>query len=286
MKISLPIEELQNTESVEFTYDSAKRKSSALEELQDLIRYRDLVFQLVRRDIVARYKRSVLGIAWTMLQPLGMMVVLTLVFSQLFGRIEGYPAYLLSGLIAWTFFAQTTTATIHQSVWGGALMQRIYIPHTAFSVSAIGTGVVNLFLALVPLLLIMLIIQRPITWAVLFLPIPIILLTAFSLGVGLLLSSIAIRFPDVSEMYQILIQAWMYLTPIMYPSDILPDAYRTLLLYFNPMYYLILMFRVPIYDGVLPSLPLSLIGTGIALVTLLVGWIYFSRQADRLAYYA
>ena len=87
-------------------------------------------------------------------------------------------------------------------------------------------------------------------------------------------------------MYQILIQAWMYLTPIMYPSDILPDAYRTLLLYFNPMYYLILMFRVPIYDGVLPSLPLSLIGTGIALVTLLVGWIYFSRQADRLAYYA
>ena len=286
MKISLPIEELQNTESVEFTYDSAKRKSSALEELQDLIRYRDLVFQLVRRDIVARYKRSVLGIAWTMLQPLGMMVVLTLVFSQLFGRVEGYPAYLLSGLIAWTFFAQTTTATIHQSVWGGALMQRIYIPHTAFSVSAIGTGVVNLFLSLVPLLLIMLIIQRPVTWAVLFLPIPIILLTAFSLGVGLLLSSIAIRFPDVSEMYQILIQAWMYLTPIMYPSDILPDAYRTLLLYFNPMYYLILMFRVPIYDGVLPSLPLSLIGTGIALVTLLVGWIYFSRQADRLAYYA
>ena len=286
MKISLPIEELQNAESVEFTYDSARRRSSALEELQDLIRYRDLVFQLVRRDIVARYKRSVLGIAWTMIQPLGMMLVLTLVFSQLFGRVEGYPAYLLSGLIAWTFFAQTTTATIHQSVWGGALMQRIYIPHTAFSVSAIGTGVVNLFLSLVPLLLIMLIIQRPVTWAVLFLPIPIILLTAFSLGVGLLLSSIAIRFPDVSEMYQILIQAWMYLTPIMYPSDILPDAYRTLLLYFNPMYYLILMFRVPIYDGVLPSLPLSLIGAGIALVTLLVGWIYFSRQADRLAYYA
>ena len=286
MKISLPIEELQNTKSVEFTYDSAKRKSSALEELQDLIRYRDLVYQLVRRDIVARYKRSVLGIAWTMLQPLGMMIVLTVVFSQLFGRVEGYPAYLLSGLIAWTFFAQTTTATIHQSVWGGALMQRIYIPHTAFSVSSIGTGVVNLFLSLVPLLLIMLVTQRPITWAVLFLPIPIILLTAFSLGVGLLLSSIAIRFPDVSEMYQILIQAWMYLTPIMYPSDILPDAYRTWLLYFNPMYYLILMFRVPIYDGVLPSLPLSLIGTGIALVTLLVGWIYFSRQADRLAYFA
>jgi ABC-2 type transport system permease protein len=285
-KISPPLEELQTPDAVEFTYDSAKRRSPALEELQDMFRYRDLVFQLVRRDIVARYKRSALGIAWTMLQPLGMMIVLTVVFSQLFGRVEGYPAYLLSGLIAWTFFAQTTTATIFQSVWGGALLRRIYIPHTAFSVSSIGTGVVNLALSLVPLLLIMLITGRPITWAILFIPIPIILLTAFALGVGLLLSSIAIRFPDISEMYQIVIQAWMYLTPIMYPSDILPDAIRPLLLYFNPMYYLILMFRVPIYDGVLPSLPLSLIGTGIALVTLVVGWIYFARQADKFAYIA
>lgn len=285
MKISLSAE-VQSPDSVEFTYDSQKRRSPAIEQLLDIFQYRDLIYQLVRRDIVARYKRSALGIAWTMLQPLGIMIVLTIVFSQLFGRVEGYAAYLLSGLIAWTFFAQTTTATIHQSVWGGALMRRIYIPHTAFSISSIGTGVVNLSLSLVPLLLIMLIIHRPITWAVLFIPIPIVLLTAFALGVGLLLSSIAVRFPDISEMYQILIQAWMYLTPIMYPSDILPDAYRTWLLYLNPMYYLILMFRVPIYDGVLPSLPLSLIGTGIALVTLVVGWIYFSYQADRFAYIA
>ena len=92
--------------TVQFTYDSDKRKSPALEELLDIIKYRDLIFQLVRRDIVARYKRSVLGIAWTMLQPLGMMIILTIVFSQLFGRVEGYAAYLLGGLIAWTFFAQ------------------------------------------------------------------------------------------------------------------------------------------------------------------------------------
>jgi ABC-type polysaccharide/polyol phosphate export permease len=145
---------------------------------------------------------------------------------------------------------------------------------------------VNFVLSLVPLLAIMLIVRRPITWAILFIPIPIILLTAFALGVGLLLSSLAVRFPDISEMYRILTQAWMYLTPIMYPSGILPESYRTLLLYFNPMYYLILMFRVPIYDGVLPALPLSIIGTGIALLTLVVGWIYFSYQADEFAYIA
>ncbi len=78
----------------------------------------------------------------------------------------------------------------------------------------------------------------------------------------------------------------MYLTPIMYPSDIIPDAYRRWLLYFNPMYYQILMFRVPIYDGVLPSMPLVAIGVGVSLVTLVIGWIYFSRQSDKFAYQA
>lgn len=269
-----------------FTYDSLKRKSPALEELLDIFQYRDLVYQLVRRDIVARYKRSVLGVLWTMLQPLGMMLIMSIVFSKLFGRIEGYSAYLLSGLIAWTFFAQTTASTVHQSVWGGALMKRIYIPHTAFSISSIGTGLVNLIISLAPLFLILLAIRRPITPAILFIPIPILLLTAFALGVGLLLSSVAVRFPDISEMYQIILQAWMYLTPILYPEDILPEAYRFWLLHLNPMYYLINMFRVPIYEGNLPSLEIILIGTSISLVTLLTGWILFSRQADEFAYVA
>lgn len=165
-------------------------------------------------------------------------------------------------------------------------MKRIYIPHTAFSISSIGTGLVNLIISLAPLFLILLAIRRPITPAILFIPIPILLLTAFALGVGLLLSSVAVRFPDISEMYQIILQAWMYLTPILYPEDILPEAYRFWLLHLNPMYYLINMFRVPIYEGNLPSLEIILIGTSISLVTLLTGWILFSRQADEFAYVA
>src|SRR6185369_7220404 len=196
--------ETQDLETIAFTYDSQKRKSPALEELQDILKYKDLIFQLVRRDMVARYKRSMLGIAWTMLQPLGMMLILTIVFSHLFGRVEGYAAYLLGGLIAWTFFAQTTTSAIHQNVWGGTLIRRIYIPNTAFSVASVGTGVVNLVLSLIPLLLIMLILHRPVTWAVLFLPVALLSLAAFALGIGLLLSSLAVRFPDIAEMYTII----------------------------------------------------------------------------------
>ena len=131
-------------------YDSSERKSPALDEFRELWRYRNLVYQLVRRDIVTRYKRSVLGIAWTMLNPLGMTIVLSIVFSQVFGAGEGYAVYVLSGLIPWTFFAQTTNACMAGLVWGGSLLKRIYIPRTVFAISAIGTGLVNLLLSMVP----------------------------------------------------------------------------------------------------------------------------------------
>ena len=148
-------------------YDSAKRGSAALEELRGIFQYRDLVLQLVRRDIVTRYKRSVLGIAWTMLQPLGMMLILTLVFSTLFSSVRGYPTYILSGLIAWTFFSQTTSAIITHTVWGGELFRRIYLPRTSFAVSSVGTGLVNIGLSLVPLFVIMLITSTPFHWSML-----------------------------------------------------------------------------------------------------------------------
>jgi ABC-2 type transport system permease protein len=266
-------------------YDSAKRGSIALEELRGIWQYRDLISQLIRRDIVARYKRSVLGIAWTMVQPLGMMVVLTIVFSQLFSLVKGYPVYLLSGLLAWTFFSQTTNAAIHQIVWGGALLNRIYMPRTAFTISAIGTGVVNLLLSLIPLGLIALVVDHPLRLSILFLPISILLLAAFALGIGLLLSTLAISFPDVADMYQIVLLGWMYLTPVIYPEQIVPDSYRFVFV-LNPMYHLLRVFREPIYDGVLPDGRTLVLGVIIALATLITGWLLFSWRADRFAYQA
>ena len=267
-------------------YDSARRGNSALEELRGVFQYRDLIFQLIRRDIVARYKRSVLGVAWTMLQPLGMMVVMTLVFSRLFHQIQGYPAYVLSGLITWTFFSQTTTASIQQMVWGGALLNRIYLPRTSFSISAIGTGLVNLAISIIPLVVIVLVLRLPLTVNILFIPISMLLLASFALGVGLLLSTLAVNFPDVSEMYQIILMAWMYFTPVIYPESMIPPEYQRWMFTLNPMYHLVKLFRAPIYEGKLPDPQSLLMGTVISLVTLIVGWIVFSRAADRFAYKA
>ena len=162
-------------------YDSARRGSIALEELRELLRFRHLLVQLVRRDILTRYKRSALGVAWTMLSPLGMMLIWTVAFSQVFGRFDnlpGYPAFVLNGLLAWSFFAQTTTAAMVNFVWGGGLLNRIYMPRTSFAVSAIGTGLVNLLLSLVPLLLVMLAVGIPVRISLLLVPLNMLLLGA------------------------------------------------------------------------------------------------------------
>jgi ABC-type polysaccharide/polyol phosphate export permease len=268
----------------ELVYDSANRRSSIIEELFEIFSYRDLIIQLVRRDIVIRYKRSVLGIAWTMLNPLGMMLVLTIAFSQVFNTTRAYPVYVLTGLVAWNFFSQTSVLAMHQFQWGGSLIHRIYIPKTVFGISAVGTGLVNLLLSLVPVVLIMWIENVPIRLSILFLPVSILCICAFALGVGLLLSAIAAFFWDVSEIYQIALFAWMYLTPVIYPENAIPENMRYWLFHLNPMYYLIKLFRLPLYEGVFPSSKVMMMGVVEALVVLVVGWIVFTAKSDEFAY--
>ncbi|MFC2028849.1 ABC transporter permease [Chloroflexota bacterium] len=265
-------------------YNSSDRGSLAFEELFALIRYRGLVIQLVKRDLISRYKRSVLGVAWTLLNPLGTMLILTLVFSALFNSVQGYPIYLLSGLIAWNFFAQTSSATLNQNIWGSSLLHRIYLPRTAFSISTLGTGLVNFVLTIFLLIFIIVVIGFHFHITILFVPVAILLLSMFTLGFSLLFSTLAIYFPDVVDMFQVVLSAWMYLTPIFYPEEIIPMPLRTWLLGLNPMYYFIQLFRLPVYDGVIPSSQLILISFGIALITLLIGWSVFTSKSNELTY--
>jgi ABC-type polysaccharide/polyol phosphate export permease len=266
-------------------YDSARRIHPALEELRELINYRELILQLVRRDVLTRYKRSVLGIAWTLLNPLGMMLVLTLAFSQIlrFNTLYGYAAFVLSGLIAWNFFSQSTTAAMVNLVWGGGLLSRIYIPRASFALAAIGTAMVNILLALIPLLLVNVITGVPITPAFLFVPVPLLLLACFSLGLGLLLSTSAVYFPDVAEMYQIALSAWFYLTPIIYPIEALPEQLQ-FWIRFNPMYQLLNLFRLSVYYGRFPTWDQLWPSLFISLLTLILGWVLFSRKSNEFGY--
>ncbi len=270
--------------SSDFIYDSERHGNYALDEIRQCLRYRNLLAQLVRRDITSRYKRSILGVAWTMLNPLGMMLVLTVVFSQMFGTLRGYPAYVLSGLMVWTFFSQTTTAAMVNLVWGGGLLNRIYLPRTSFALAAIGTGLVNLLITMIPLVIVMIITHVPLRPSILFVPVPMLLVACFSLGLGLLLSTIAIYFPDVAEMYQIALSAWMYLTPIIYPETALPQQYAYLITHLNPMYYMVRLFRVLFYDGRMPKAVEFWPAVFIAVVVFGAGWFIFTKKSDEFSY--
>ena len=267
-------------------YDSALRRPRWIEEAQSLWTYRGLVHELVVRDIKVRYKRSVLGILWTMLAPLLNMVALTLVFSALLKTtIQNYPVYFMTGSIFWGFFAQTTTTAALQTHNSNELAKRMFVPRSVFIASALGGGLVNLFLSLIPLILILAATGFPLhaTWA--FLPVPILIGSLFTAGASLVLFTAASRIADIKEMYPVIIQTWFFLTPIVYDPSIMPGRYR-FIVSLNPMYFLIRIFRDPIYDGVLPSA--TLLGASFALsaAVFVTGWVFFCHRRDDMAYWS
>ncbi len=266
-------------------YDSAQRRPAFVEELEQAWRYRDLIAQLISRDVKTRYKRSVLGIAWTLLNPLLMMAILTLVFSEFFRfQIQHFPIYLLSAMIMWNFITQTTTAAMAQLLWGGQLMTRVYVPRSVFAIAATGTGLVNLGFALIPLLLITVITGAPLTAALLWLPIATLFAAMFALGAGLFMSTLAVRFPDVVDMYQLLLSAVYFLIPIIYPKSIVPEGWHWI---FNvdPIYHIIEAFRAPIYAA-WPAGPNTMLAAGISgVAALVIGWLIFASGSDEVPYY-
>jgi len=269
---------------MDYQYDSLTAGRPARRELRELLRYKDLLRLLIAKSIKTRYKRSSLGVVWTLLNPLFNTLVLTIAFSQFFRyQIENYPVYLLSGLLAWNFFTQTTSVAMGHMVWGSHLLKRIYVPRAIFSVSVVGNGLINFLLALLPLGVIMVIMGHPLTPAILILPLTVLSATVFVLGVTLLLAAIAAFFVDAVDIYHVLISAGFFLTPIIYPIDLIPEAYK-FLLWANPIYLMIESIRGPIYLGVLPETQLLLINAGVALASLVIGWLVFTAKADELAY--
>lgn len=265
-------------------YDSEKIGHPAVYEFQELLRYKDLLRMLVTNSIKTRYKRSALGVVWTLLNPLLNTVVLTIAFSQMMRfEVENYPLYLLSGLIFWNFVSQTTTVAMQQLVWGSNLIKRIYVPRTVFSVSVVGNGVVNFLLAWIPLALIMVVVGQPFTLALLTLPVALLLATMFVLGIALLISTLAVFFTDVVEIYNVALPALFYLTPIIYPATLLPPQFQ-FILKINPVYILLELFRKPIFLGQAASGIEFLQGGLIAIVALALGWFVFTSRADEMAY--
>ncbi|HEX3555796.1 MAG TPA: ABC transporter permease [Thermoanaerobaculia bacterium] len=254
----------------------------------EIFRYRDLVYALVGRELKVRYRRSAIGFTWTMLQPLLMMLVLQVVFNSLFRfRLDygNYPVYALCGILFWNFFSQSILASMNSLKGNSPILRKLPVPKEVFPLATVISGVINLVFALVPLLLILVVTRHPITPALLFLPVSILLAALFTLGAGLLLSPLAVFFSDVVEMIGVLLSILMYLTPIFYPMKILEGSRYRPLVRFNPVRSILEVFRDPIYLGKVPPLSHLSVCFGIAVAALVIGGIAFRRSSDRIPFY-
>lgn len=248
-------------------------------------RFWDLLHNLVSRAIKQRYKRSVLGFAWTMLNPLVTMVILTIVFSAVFApNVPRYPLFVIIGLLAWNLFALGSTQGLASIVDSGHLIRKVAVPNQIFPIAAVGANVVNFAFAMVPLVVILLVLRVGLTPAVAFVPVGVVLITTFTLGVALFLATLNVFFRDVRYLYEAALLAWFYATPIFYPIEILPPTARAILRW-NPMYVLVDVFRTPLYAGVAPSWSTVVIAATEAALMLALGWTTFRRyQAHFIDY--
>jgi ABC-2 type transport system permease protein len=250
---------------------------SLLDEARDLVAHEHLLRSLVMRDLTVRYKRSVIGVFWTMLNPLLTMLVLTVVFSAFFRfAINHFEVYFLSEYLPWIFFSQTTVNSMASMAWNGPLMKRVRIPKSIFALAATLSGLTNLVISCVPLAIIMLIKGAPFSIAIVFLPISFLLLGAFTLGLSLTLSSLSVYFADIKETYAVAVFGLMYLTPVFYPMSIVPAKYLWLLR-LNPLVHLLQLIRDPIYNGRFPAPQDLLISSLWAVAAMISGWLVFRK---------
>lgn len=256
-----------------------------LTAIREIVQYRSLLRDLVARDLKVRYKRSVLGIAWTMLNPLLTMAVFTMVFSQFLRvPVKNFTVYFLSGFLLWNFVAQTTSWSTGCLLGYASLIKKIYVPRSIFVLATVLAGFVNLLLSLIPLALIMLVVGHPFHLVLSFIPIPMLLGMMFALGLSLLLAPLSLMFADIVPIYQVVLTLWLYLTPVMYPVEMVPDAYRGIV-DANPMSYFVEAFRAPIYGGALPAADVLVGAAAFAVGAMVLGWMVFDHYTDRIAYY-
>ncbi|CAM4396809.1 ABC transporter permease [Saccharibacillus endophyticus] len=245
------------------------------------LKYKFLLNELVMRDIKIKYRRSFLGVLWTLLNPLLMMIVLTLIFSNIFRfSIDNFPVYLLCGQLIFNFFSEASNMALTSILSNGSLIKKVYVPKYLFPLSKVFSSLVNLFASFVALLLVMIFTQSQITWTILFAPLPLLYICLFTLGVSLLLSALSVFFRDIMHLYGVLLTAWMYFTPVFYPLDILPEGIRSIV-EFNPLTSFINLFREVVMYNQVPTLSLNLVCLAYSLVMLGIGAYVFYKNQDK-----
>jgi ABC-2 type transport system permease protein len=247
--------------------------------------YRELLKELILRDLKTKYRRSVLGYLWSVLNPLLMMIIISIVFSHMFRfDIENFPVYLLTGQLIYGFYSESTGAAMTSIFGNSALIRKVYVPKYIFPISKTCSSFVNLLFSLVALIPVLIATRATITPVILLLPIPLFYICLVSLGVGLILSVLAVYFRDIVHLYSVFLTALMYCTPIFYPITMLPDTAINMIRA-NPLYHIIKMFRKMVMYGELPTLTEHLTCLAFAVILFAIGVLIFKKKQDNFVMY-
>lgn len=259
---------------------------------REVLRYRELVGNLVRRDLKVRYKGSILGFLWYLVHPLLIMIILSVVFSHLFrdaAALEAYPVYLLTALLCWNLFNQAILNSSVNLASSGSLIRKVYVPKTVFPLASVGGSLTNFLLSLIPLFLVALHYAVPLGWPLLFLPVGVGLLLTFSVGMALLVSGLNVFYRDIHHIAEVVLVAWFYLTPVIWPAEMIAEMeiprWVQILIAWNPLAAMIECVRAPIHAGTLPDRATILWAGLCAFGALAVGVAVFRRLEGRFIYH-
>jgi len=251
------------------------------------LRYRELFFQLVSRDIKLKYRRSFLGYLWSMLNPLLTMLVMYIVFSNLFKfAIENFPLYLLIGQLLFGFMSGSISQSLTSVIWNAGLLKKIYVPKYIFTLATVTSEFVTFLFSLGALIIIFIATKVPLSPRLFLLVIPIIQLYIFCIGFGLFMAQATVFFRDIVYIWSILSTAWLYVTAIFYPVSILPPWLYYIVTKYNPMYFYITLFReftIGVPDSNITELLIR--GTAAAVIALLVGLVSFTYSKKKFILY-
>ena len=254
--------------------------------LKTFYHYKDLLVLLVERDVKLKYRRSFLGYLWSIMNPLFIMVVLTLIFSRMFRRsISNFPVYLIVGRACFDFMSEATRQSM-QSVTGNAsLLKKTDVPRYIFTVARVSSAAVNFMFSLGALAIVLLWTKTLPTWRVIFLPFTLMQLYVFCLGLGLFLAAANVFFRDIQYIYNAVITAWMYLSALFYPVQSLPSKVRWWVTHANPMYLYIDQARSFVMSDKLPPSTSVVGGCVAAALALLIGvWMFHKHQRRFILY--
>lgn len=259
-------------------------KAWSVVELRDLWAFRELLYFLIWRDVKVRYKQTELGVAWAIIQPLFTMLVFTLFFGRLAGVPSDnvpYPVFAYAGLLAWTFFANAITNSGNSLVGSANLITKVYFPRMIIPGAAVAAGLVDFAIAFLIMVVLMFYYGVMITWSILMFPVVVLLTTLLALGMGMWLSGLNVKYRDVRFALPFLVQLWMFVSPVIYPTSFLPAKYRWLLA-LNPMTGIIEGYRSSLFG--LPFKWAALAGsTAITLILLIYSAYSFRRMEKSFA---